>query len=221
MAEMRNIKIYPNSSRFIVERKKFHHFDASNLFFKFTFAKEETMISLIFNHSSVILIFSKFLLEIFTSLKSFQLIDSFIPWLKLVGATGNEISSWLIQCKLRKKRWKRKPSLSCRDIHPGKEEDEWRGNRSKEVSLSLSLSRRRKIVHSFLSLFGERSLALISHLPCCLSFPFSFLFHRCSKLIQVSIYLTRLPLFKHYQTEKDWASNLINCNSNSSLSPFF
>lgn len=96
------------------------------------------MISLIFNHSSVILIFSKFLLEIFASLKSFQLIDSFIPWLKLVGATGNEISSWLIQCKLRKKRWKRKPSLSCRDIHPGKEEDEWRGNRSKEVSLSLS-----------------------------------------------------------------------------------
>lgn len=183
MAEMRNIKIYPNSSRFIVERKKFHHFDANNLFFKFTFAKEETMISLIFNHSSVILIFSKFLLEIFASLKSFQLIDSFIPWLKLVGATGNEISSWLIQCKLRKKRWKRKPSLSCRDIHPGKEEDEWRGNRSKEVSLSLSLQTKENRTQFSFSIRGTVS---------CIDFSFTLLF--------VSFFVPFSPVFETYSS---------------------
>lgn len=133
--------------------------------------------------------FLKFLLEIFATLKSFQLIDSFIPW--LAQQETKFLHGWSnVSCA----RSGERGSLPCRvEIYtPNKEEDEWGGNRSKEVSLFPEENRTQFS-------FSVRHWFLI-YLAVC---PFSFLFHRCSKLIEVSIYLTRLPLFKHHRTGKD------------------
>lgn len=105
--------------------------------------------------------FLKFLLEIFATLKSFQLIDSFIPW--LAQQETKFLHGWSnVSCA----RSGERGSLPCRvEIYtPNKEEDEWEGNRSKEVSLCLSLSRGKSYTVFFLC------SALISHLPRCLSF---------------------------------------------------
>lgn len=91
--------------------------------------------------------FLKFLLEIFATLKSFQLIDSFIPW--LAQQETKFLHGWSnVSCA----RSGERGSLPCRvEIYtPNKEEDEWGGNRSKEVSLCLSLSRGKSYTVFFL-----------------------------------------------------------------------
>lgn len=91
--------------------------------------------------------FLKFLLEIFATLKSFQLIDSFIPW--LAQQETKFLHGWSnVSCA----RSGERGSLPCRvEIYtPNKEEDEWGGNRSKEVSLCLSLSRGKSYTIFFL-----------------------------------------------------------------------
>lgn len=134
--------------------------------------------------------FLKFLLEIFATLKSFQLIDSFIPW--LAQQETKFLHGWSnVSCA----RSGERGSLPCRvEIYtPNKEEDEWGGNRSKEVSLFPEENRTQ------FSFSVRGTVALISHLPRCLS----FFLPLPPKLIEVSIYLTRLPLFKHHRTGKD------------------